>query len=454
MRDALLVAVEHREEAGARAEQPARAVAVDRLDLDHFGAHVGEHHAARRAHDHVRELDDAQAGRGAAARTSSSGSLAVDAARRGAASSSASPARHSVPCSVSPSSHARPRAQRDQRGRSRGRSRCPCWRTCRPRLRSRRCRSRRAHAGSRRCRPGRHRSGVTPSLPARRTRWPGRGRACRGSGRSQSGRRRSRSACSNSSLHLQRIGVADRVGEADAIGAGVEHRLHQAQHFGWLDAALDRAAERGADADLDQRARAARHRARARMRAISATTSSGVLRRLARLCAWLADSGTSIRSALASIARSAPLRLGTSTDDEQAGQRLGEAPALRRCRPAAAAAAAGTNEPTSISRCPAACASRIHSIFCAVGRMRCDALQAVAQADLAHDDGIGCGEHGASLPSLPSHLRCRAQRPVPDQRLSQAACNGAKSSLIVIGIASATHWSSEATSARALVAAA
>jgi hypothetical protein len=82
-----------------------------------------------------------------------------------------------------------------------------------------------------------------------------------------------------------------------------------------------------------------------------------------------------------------------------------------------------------------------------------DALQPIAQSHLAHDDGIGCGEHGASLPSLPSRLRCRAQHPVPDQRLSQAACNGAKSTLI-IGIASATHWSSEATSARALVAAA
>ena len=61
-RDALLVAVEHREEAGASAEQPPRALAVDRLDLDDLGAHVGEHHAAGRPHDHVRELDDAQAG--------------------------------------------------------------------------------------------------------------------------------------------------------------------------------------------------------------------------------------------------------------------------------------------------------------------------------------------------------------------------------------------------------
>ena len=59
--DALLVAVEHRKKACARAEQPSRALALDRLDLDDLGAHVGQHHRAGRAHHHVRELDDAQA---------------------------------------------------------------------------------------------------------------------------------------------------------------------------------------------------------------------------------------------------------------------------------------------------------------------------------------------------------------------------------------------------------
>jgi hypothetical protein len=57
----------------------------------------------------------------------------------------------------------------------------------------------------------------------------------------------------------------------------------------------------------------------ARMRPTSATTSSGVLRRLARLCAWLAESGTSIRSASPAMARSAPLRLGTSTEAKRPG---------------------------------------------------------------------------------------------------------------------------------------
>ena len=86
-----------------------------------------------------------------------------------------------------------------------------------------------------------------------------------------------------------------------------------------------------------------------------------------------------------SIARSAPFRLGTSTEAVQAGQRLRVAPPARRCRPVAAAAwAARTSRPRSRAarrRTPraaiAACA--------AVGSVRGRALQAVAQADFAHD---------------------------------------------------------------------
>ena len=53
-----------------------------------------------------------------------------------------------------------------------------------------------------------------------------------------------------------RIGIAHGVREADTVGAGIEHGADEPQHLGRLDAALDRAAERGADADLDPRARA------------------------------------------------------------------------------------------------------------------------------------------------------------------------------------------------------
>jgi hypothetical protein len=82
--------------------------------------------------------------------------------------------------------------------------------------------------------------------------------------------------------HHRRIGIADGVGETDAIRARLHSGLEQPQHLCRLDAPLDRAAERRADADLDE-TRRSRGVAAARMRAMSATTSSGVLRRLARL---------------------------------------------------------------------------------------------------------------------------------------------------------------------------
>jgi hypothetical protein len=62
--DAFLVAVEHGEKAGARAQQMPGAVAFHRLDLDHLGPHVGQHHTAGRAHHHVGEFDHTQAGEG------------------------------------------------------------------------------------------------------------------------------------------------------------------------------------------------------------------------------------------------------------------------------------------------------------------------------------------------------------------------------------------------------
>ena len=88
------------------------------------------------------------------------------------------------------------------------------------------------------------------------------------------------------------------------------------------------------------------------MRAISATTSSGVLRRLARLWAWLADSGTSISSASPSMARSAPLRLGTSTEAFRPGKVLANA-STSAVSASCGSSRAGTKEPTSISRWPA-----------------------------------------------------------------------------------------------------
>ena len=59
-----LLRLNRREEAGARADQPARLVAARRLDLDHLGAEVAEDHAAGRPHHHVAELDHADAAEG------------------------------------------------------------------------------------------------------------------------------------------------------------------------------------------------------------------------------------------------------------------------------------------------------------------------------------------------------------------------------------------------------
>ena len=228
------------------------------------------------------------------------------------------PARKIAPCSASPCSHSPTCRAARTASRDRCRSRRPCSRACRRGLRSTRCRSRPAHAGSRRCRRAKHRSARCP-LPSPRRRSPAQGRACRGNGRTRSGRPRSRSACSKSSRTDCRIGIADGVGDADAVGAGVEQRLQQPQHLVRRrrgPAACIRTPCRRRLRSASSSPRASRA---ARMLASSSTISSGVLRTLARLCAWLADSGTSSRSAPDSIARSAPLRFGTSTETNRPG---------------------------------------------------------------------------------------------------------------------------------------
>ncbi len=62
-REAQLVAVEHREEAGAGTEQASGVVAFDRLDLDHLGTQVAKDQAAGRPHHHVAEFDHSHAGK-------------------------------------------------------------------------------------------------------------------------------------------------------------------------------------------------------------------------------------------------------------------------------------------------------------------------------------------------------------------------------------------------------
>src|SRR4029079_18644312 len=96
-------------------------------------------------------------------------------------------------------------------------------------------------------------------------------------------------------------------------------------------------------------------------------TSSGVFLRFARLCAGLAESGRSIRSAPLASARSAPFRFGTRTETTRPGS------VFAYSTSSAVSASCGTsftetNEPTSISRWPAAWAARIHAFLRLAGR--------------------------------------------------------------------------------------
>ena len=63
-RQALFVAVEQRIKPGAAAQQAAGTVTGEWLDLDDLGAQIAQRHAAGRAHDHVGEFNDADAGQG------------------------------------------------------------------------------------------------------------------------------------------------------------------------------------------------------------------------------------------------------------------------------------------------------------------------------------------------------------------------------------------------------
>ena len=154
-------------------------------------------------------------------------------------------------------------------------------------------------------------------------------------------------------------------------------------------APCDRAAERGGHAGLDRHAAARR------------SLRSATMRRdlVDHLRARLAHVGQRVR--LAGRHRQRQLvhaggerRLGTAQVRHQrhhgeARHASARARRPRRHRPSAAAAWRGTNEPTSISRRPAAC-ERVDPAQLARGRHRAlDALQPVARADFADQDR-GC----------------------------------------------------------------
>ena len=128
------------------------------------------------------------------------------------------------------------------------------------------------------------------------------------------------------------------------------------------------------------------------MRAISATTSSGVLRRLARLCAWLAESGTSIASAPDSIARSAPFQIGHQHRYAKSGQRLGERDQVIGVGQLRQQARRNERADLDLALAGRVCVADPFDFLRGRQHAR-NALQPVAQADFTNDGGLSFGLH-------------------------------------------------------------
>ena len=131
------------------------------------------------------------------------------------------------------------------------------------------------------------------------------------------------------------------------------------------------------------------------MRPISATTSSGVLRRLARLCAWLADSGSSIRSAPLSSAACAPFRLGTSTEVTRPGSVFADGDQLGGVGQLRQQPRRHERADLDLAQARGVGAAQPFELLLG-GQGAGDALQAVAQPDFAHGDWEG-GVHTGRL---------------------------------------------------------
>ena len=187
-----------------------------------------------------------------------------------------------------------------------------------------------------------------------------------------------------------RVGIADGIGQAHPVGAGIQQCLHQAQHLGGLDRALNRAAEGGAHATLDQRL-AARRVAR---RPDAAEFGDHLVRRLAQVGQAVGMAGRQrqdhqIRFALQRLLGAA--QVGHQHRREQARQRLGVGQHLRRVGHLRQQARRhkGADLDLRLARGHRVAQPRALALG---GHHGGDALQAVAQAHLA-DDGVAGQRH-------------------------------------------------------------
>ena len=192
-----------------------------------------------------------------------------------------------------------------------------------------------------------------------------------------------RRAAWNSSRTALGLGVADGVGDADAVGAGVEQRLHAAQDLGRFHFALQRAAEGGADAAFEQRFRSCGIARGADPREFG----DHLVGCLAQVRQAVRVAGRERHQQHVDLAFDRALgapKVGHEHRDDEAGQRLRERHQLDRvgelrqqpCRheradlDLALAGRVGVADPFELAL---------------GGERRGDALQAVAQADLAND---------------------------------------------------------------------
>ncbi|MNS56894.1 hypothetical protein D3C72_897670 [compost metagenome] len=202
--------------------------------------------------------------------------------------------------------------------------------------------------------------------------------------------------------HHVRVGIADGIGQADAVGAGIEQRLHQPQYFIGVDMALQRAAECRADAAFDQRPGAAGIARGADARHVG----NDFVGRLAQVGQAVRMAGRQrhehqVRAAGQRILRAAQVR--HQHRDEQTRQRARERDQLRgigQLRQQVRRHERADFQLTQAGRVRAA----NPRFLAGRGQDGADALQAVAQTDFADHglagEGVGHGSRGRGEASL------------------------------------------------------
>ena len=185
--------------------------------------------------------------------------------------------------------------------------------------------------------------------------------------------------------HHARIGVSNRVGEAHAVSAGIQQRLHEAQNLGTIHVTLQGASERSADSSFDDSPRACGIAQRANTRDLG----HYLVRRLAQVREAVRVTRGQRHDQQIGLTFDRALRafeVRHQNGSEQSGQRLGVRKNL--CGVGKLREQPRRNERADLHLAQ----TRGMPPFdpCALapgGKNRADALQAVAQTHFANHDG-------------------------------------------------------------------